>query len=40
MEAASPDLLQSWMSHWDDLIDFEIVPVQTSADFWATVRSE
>jgi hypothetical protein len=40
MEAASPDLLQSWMSHWDDLIDFEIVPVQSSAEFWATARSE
>jgi hypothetical protein len=40
MEAASPDLLRSWASQWDDLIDFEIVPVQTSAEFWATVRSE
>ena len=36
MEAASPDLLQTWISHWDDLIDFEIVPVQTSAEFWGS----
>ncbi len=35
MEAASPNLLQTWISHWDDLIDFEIVPVLASADFWA-----
>jgi hypothetical protein len=35
MEAASPELLQLWAKHWSDLVDFEIVPVQTSADFWA-----
>ncbi len=34
MEAASPELLQTWVSHWSDLVDFEIVPVQTSAEFW------
>ena len=35
MDAANPELLRSWASHWDDLIDFEIVPVLASADFWA-----
>ena len=35
MESANPDLLNSWTGLWNDLIDFEIVPVQTSADFWA-----
>jgi hypothetical protein len=35
MEAASPELLQLWANHWNDLVDFEIVPVQTSAEFWA-----
>jgi hypothetical protein len=40
MEAANPDLLRSWASHWDDLIDFEIVPVLASADFWASVHPE
>ena len=34
MEAASPELLQTWVRHWNDLVDFEIVPVQTSAEFW------
>jgi SAM-dependent methyltransferase len=35
MEASHPDLLKSWMSCWDDLIDFEIIPIETSSDFWA-----
>jgi Protein of unknown function (DUF3303) len=36
MEAPRQEMLNSWMSCWEDLIDFEIVPVLTSADFWAT----
>jgi hypothetical protein len=36
MEAANHALLQDWASHWNDLIDFEIVPVQTSAAFWGS----
>jgi len=40
MEAASPELLQSWVTHWSDLVDFEIIPVQTSAEFWAKAGSE
>ena len=35
MEAPGPDSLRAWMKHWDDLMDFEVVPVLTSADFWA-----
>jgi hypothetical protein len=35
MEAANPELLQTWISHWNDLVDFEIIPVLPSADFWA-----
>ena len=35
MEAARPELLDAWVSRWDDLVDFEIVPVLTSAEFWA-----
>lgn len=34
MEAASTDLLRSWTRQWDDLVDFDIVPILTSADFW------
>ena len=35
MDAANPELLRSWASPWDDLIDFEFAPVEASADFWA-----
>lgn len=38
MESAHPDLLRSWMSQWDDLIDFEIMPVLASEDFWARAK--
>lgn len=35
MDAPQRELLDLWISRWDDLVDFEIVPVETSADFWA-----
>jgi len=35
MESPSIDLLHQWISKWDDLMEFEIVPVLTSRDFWA-----
>ena len=35
MEAPQLESLNRWVSRWDDLIDFEIVPVLTSAEFWA-----
>jgi hypothetical protein len=38
MEAAHPELLNTWADFWNDLIDFEIVPVLTSADFWAKTQ--
>jgi len=34
MEAASPELIDGWTARWADLVDFEIVPVLTSKDFW------
>jgi hypothetical protein len=37
METHDPDLLKAWTSHWGDLVDFEIVPVQTSAEFWQRI---
>ena len=36
MEAARRELLDKWISHWSDLVEFEVTPVQTSADFWAS----
>jgi hypothetical protein len=32
MSSDDPDLFQEWISHWQDLVDFEIVPVRTSAE--------
>ena len=34
MEARERALLDEWISHWNDLVDFEVVPVVTSAEFW------
>jgi len=39
MEAPHRELLDAWISRWDDLIDFEIVPVVTSGDFWSQRES-
>ena len=31
MEADTEDQLHNWTVNWDDLVDFEVVPVRTSA---------
>jgi hypothetical protein len=36
MEAPNSESLGDWLRRWNDLIEFEIVPVLTSSDFWAT----
>lgn len=35
MEAPQLESLNVWISHWEDLVDFEVVPVLTSSEFWA-----
>jgi hypothetical protein len=40
MEAPHPESLNTWVSRWDDLIDFEIIPVATSSEFWAKAQPE
>ena len=40
MEADSADDLSAWTANWEDLIDFEIIPVRTSADAAATIAPE
>ena len=40
MEAPGLEALSAWVRRWDDLVDFEIVPVLTSADFWGRSRNE
>jgi hypothetical protein len=34
MEAPHAELLRPWVNRWADLIDFEIVPIETSMEFW------
>ncbi len=40
MEADGAELLAAWVRRWDDLIEFEIVPVVTSAGFWSKQQPE
>jgi len=39
MEAPSREALGEWIGRWDDLVDFEVVPVLTSVDYWSQQRS-
>ena len=32
MECSEHGLLEEWMAQWRDLVDFEVIPVRTSAD--------
>lgn len=32
METENPQLLQEWIAQWDDIVEFEVVPVITSAE--------
>lgn len=39
MEADRAAALQPWISAWSDIVDFDIVPVLTSTDYWAAAAS-
>ena len=32
MESDERELLDTWMANWQDLVDFEVIPVMTSAE--------
>ena len=34
MEAPDRALIEEWIGHWADLVDFEVIPVVTSAEYW------
>ena len=36
MDAESRELLDEWIGHWHDLVDFEVIPVVTSSEFWSS----
>ena len=38
MEARDEESLASWVDNWKDLVDFEIVAVLTSSEFWSRDR--
>jgi hypothetical protein len=40
MEADRVEMLDDWVSRWNDLVEFEIVPVVTCAEFWSKRQSE
>jgi hypothetical protein len=40
METDDETLLSAWTSHWSDLIDFEIVPIRTSAEAASAIASK
>ena len=35
MEAAGAEMLNVWTSCWDDLIEFEIIPILSSQEYWS-----
>jgi hypothetical protein len=37
MDTDDRALLNEWMAHWSDLVDFEVIPVITSADAAAAI---
>jgi hypothetical protein len=38
MECDDRALLDAWMANWNDLVDFEVVPVVTSAQARAAIE--
>jgi hypothetical protein len=37
MESDDEALIHQWMAHWQDLADFEVIPVRTSAEAAAAI---
>lgn len=37
METEDRSLLDQWIANWDDLVDFEVIPVMTSAEAAAKI---
>ena len=37
MESDEKSKIQEWISHWNDLVDFEVIPVITSSEARARV---
>ncbi len=37
METSDRELLEQWIARWEDLVEFEIIPVTTSAEAAAAI---
>ena len=40
MEAPGRESLEPWIKAWEDLVEFEVTPVLTSAEFWSLAGSK
>ena len=40
MEADNEALLHEWTANWVDLVDFEVIPVRTSAEAAAVIAPQ
>ena len=40
METSDPKLMDEWTAHWSDIVDFEVVPVMSSADAVQAMQSK
>ena len=38
MKTEDVKLFEQWINHWKDLVEFEIIPVQTSAEAMQTIQ--
>lgn len=39
METSDPKLMIEWIARWSDLVDFEVVPVMSSADAMQSIQA-
>jgi hypothetical protein len=37
-EATGRKALDLWMSHWQDLVDFEVIEIMDSTEFWGKAQ--
>ncbi len=40
METSDPKLLVEWIANWSDIVEFEVVPVMSSADTVQTMQAK
>ena len=40
METSDPKLIIQWIEKWSDIVDFEVIPVMSSADAARAIRAK